>query len=100
MDTLQLVAPDQVGLSAARLDRITKWMQDWGDSGRLPGMTVAIMRKGELAYAHTPGKADVERNKPVPPPTMVPSISMTNPPTPTAAMIVYWERHHPFADPT
>src|SRR2546430_16291438 len=50
-------------LPISRLDRITKWMHDWVDSGRLAGMTVAILRKGELAYAHTHGKADVERNK-------------------------------------
>ncbi len=71
MDTLPLAAPDQVGLSAARLGRITQWMQGWVDSGRLPGMTVAVMRKGELAYAHTCGKADVERNKPMRPDTIV-----------------------------
>ena len=45
MDTLPLVSPDQVGLSAARLDRVRQWMHRWVDSGRLAGMTVAVMRK-------------------------------------------------------
>ena len=35
MDTLPLVAPDQVGLSAARLDRVRHWMKGWVDSGQL-----------------------------------------------------------------
>ena len=83
MDTLPLAAPDQVGLSAARLDRITKWMASWVDSGRLPGMTVAILRKGELAYAHTCGKADVERNKAMRPDTIARIYSMTKPLTST-----------------
>jgi len=99
MDTLPLAAPDQVGLSAARLDRITKWMKDWVDSGRLPGMTVAIMRKGELAYAHTHGKADIERNKPMRPDTIVRIYSMTKPLTSTAIMMLYEEGRFQLDDP-
>jgi len=99
MDTLPLTAPEQVGLSAARLARITQWMQTWVDSGRLPGMTVAIMRKGELAYAHTCGKADVERNKPMRPDTIVRIYSMTKPLTSTAIMMLYEEGHFQLDDP-
>jgi CubicO group peptidase (beta-lactamase class C family) len=99
MDTLPLTTPEQVGLSAARLARITQWMQGWIDSGRLPGMTVAIMRKGELAYAHTCGKADVERNKPMRPDTIVRIYSMTKPLTSTAIMMLYEEGHFQLDDP-
>ena len=45
MDTLPLVAPEQVGLSAQRLDRVRKWMNGWVDSGRLAGMVTAVMRQ-------------------------------------------------------
>ena len=79
MDTLLLVSPEQVGLSAARLARVSKWMKGWVDSGKLPGMTVAVMRKGELAFAETYGKADVERDKPMRPDTIVRIYSMTKP---------------------
>ena len=65
MDTLPLTSPEQVGLSAQRLARISTWMKGWVDSGKLPGMTVCVMRKGQLAFAETCGKADVERNKPI-----------------------------------
>ena len=44
MDTLPLVAPEQVGLSAERLSRISTWMKGWVDSGKLPGLLVAVMR--------------------------------------------------------
>ena len=77
MDTLPLTSPEQVGLSAARLARITSWMKGWVDSGKLPGMVVCVMRKGELAFAETYGKADVERNKPVRPDTIFRIYSMT-----------------------
>jgi len=99
MDTLPLAAPDQVGLSAARLDRITKWMKGWVDGGRLPGMTVAIMRKGELAYAQTYGKSDVERGKPMRPDTIVRIYSMTKPLTSTAIMMLYEEGRFQLDDP-
>ena len=49
MDTLPLVAPEQVGLSAARLDRVRKWMHGWVDSGKLAGMVTCVLRKGERA---------------------------------------------------
>jgi CubicO group peptidase (beta-lactamase class C family) len=99
MDTLTLTAPDQVGLSAARLDRITQWMHHWVDSGKLPGMTVAIMRKGELAYAQTYGKSDVERGKPMRPDTIVRIYSMTKPLTSTAIMMLYEEGRFQLDDP-
>jgi len=91
MDTLPLVSPDQVGLSAARLARISTWMKGWCDSGKLPGLLVAIMRKGELAFAETCGKADIERNKPVRPDTIYRIYSMTKPLTSTAIMMLYEE---------
>jgi CubicO group peptidase (beta-lactamase class C family) len=99
MDTLPLVSPEQVGLSAARLARVSKWMKGWVDSGKLPGMTVAVMRKGELAFAETYGKADVERNKPMRPDTIVRIYSMTKPLTSTAIMMLYEEGRFQLDDP-
>src|SRR6516225_8716032 len=99
MDTLPLVSPEQVGLSAARLDRVRQWMRRWVDSGRLPGLAVCVMRKGELAFAETYGKADVERNKPVRPDTIYRIYSMTKPLTSTAIMMLYEEGRFQLDDP-
>jgi CubicO group peptidase (beta-lactamase class C family) len=99
MDTLPLVAPEQVGLSAARLARVSQWMKGWVDSGRLPGMITCIMRKGELAFAETYGKADVERNKPMRPDTIFRIYSMTKPLTSTAIMMLYEEGRFQLDDP-
>ena len=63
MDTLPVVSPEQVGLSAQRLDRVRKWMHRWVDSGRLAGMVTVVMRRGELAFAETAGLADVKRER-------------------------------------
>ena len=99
MDTLPLVAPEQVGLSATRLDRVRKWMHRWVDSGRLAGMVTVVMRKGELAFAETVGKADVERNRPMRPDTIFRIYSMTKPLTSTAIMMLYEEGHFQLDDP-
>jgi CubicO group peptidase (beta-lactamase class C family) len=99
MDTLPLVSPEQVGLSAARLARVSSWMRGWVDSGRLPGMTVCVMRKGELAFAETYGKADVERGKPQRPDTIFRIYSMTKPLTSTAIMMLYEEGRFQLDDP-
>ena len=99
MDTLPLVAPEQVGLSAQRLDRVRKWMNGWVDSGRLAGMVAVVMRKGELAFAETVGKADVERNKPMRPDTIFRIYSMTKPLTSTAIMMLYEEGRFQLDDP-
>src|SRR6185437_2743018 len=99
MDTLPLVSPEQVGLSAARLARVSEWMKGWVDSGKLPGLLVAVMRRGELAFAETYGKADVERNKPVRPDTIYRIYSMTKPLTSTAIMMLYEEGRFQLDDP-
>jgi CubicO group peptidase (beta-lactamase class C family) len=99
MDTLPLVTPEQVGLSAARLARVSEWMKGWVDSGKLPGLLVAVMRRGELAFAETYGKADVERNKPVRPDTIYRIYSMTKPLTSTAIMMLYEEGRFQLDDP-
>ncbi|SJZ74418.1 CubicO group peptidase, beta-lactamase class C family [Enhydrobacter aerosaccus] len=99
MDTLPLVAPEQVGLSAARLARVSHWMKGWVDSGRLPGMVTCVMRKGELAFAEAYGKADVERGKPMRPDTIFRIYSMTKPLTSTAIMMLYEEGRFQLDDP-
>ncbi|HEY4892613.1 MAG TPA: serine hydrolase domain-containing protein, partial [Reyranella sp.] len=99
MDTLPLVAPEQVGLSAQRLDRVRKWMNGWVDSGRLAGMVAVVMRKGELAFAETYGKADLERNRPMRPDTIFRIYSMTKPLTSTAIMMLYEEGRFQLDDP-
>ena len=99
MDTLPLVTPEQVGLSAARLDRVRKWMHGWVDSGKLAGMVACVMRKGELAFAEVYGKSDVARNKPMRPDTIFRIYSMTKPLTSTAIMMLYEEGRFQLDDP-
>ena len=57
------------------------------------------MRKGELAFAETCGRADVERNKPMRPDTIFRIYSMTKPLTSTAIMMLYEEGRFQLDDP-
>jgi len=99
MDTLPLVTPEQVGLSAARLDRVRTWMHQWVDSGKLPGMVGCVMRKGELAFAEVVGKSDLARDKPMRADTIFRIYSMTKPLTSVAIMMLYEEGRFQLDDP-
>src|SRR4029077_12864137 len=57
-DPLPRAQPEAVGLSSARLARIGQVLNADIERGRLPGMVVAIARKGQLAYYESFGYLD------------------------------------------
>ena len=57
-DTFPQSAPEKVGLSGERLQRIASALKADVEKGRLPGAVVAIARKGKLAYFETVGFLD------------------------------------------
>ena len=93
------VLPEDVGLSTARLARIGEWMRRWVDSGRLPGLLVAVVRGGRLAWCETRGYRDVEARRPAAPDTIYRIYSMTKPVTTAAALMLYEEGRFQLDDP-
>ena len=91
--------PEDVGLSAPRLARITRWMRRWVESGRLPGLLVAIVRDDRLAWFETFGWRDVEAGRAVEPDTIYRIYSMTKPITTVAALMLYEEGRFQLDDP-
>ena len=91
--------PEDVGLSTARLSRIATWMRRWVDSGRLPGMLVAVVRDDRLVWFDTCGWRDVEHARPVEPDTIYRIYSMTKPITTVAALMLYEEGCFQLDDP-
>ena len=73
-------------VSAPHLARITQWMRRWVDSGRLPGLLVAIVRNDRLVWFETCGHRDVETKRAVEPDTLYRIYSMTKPITTVAAL--------------
>lgn len=84
------VDPAEVGFDPARLARIETHFAKYVESGKLPGVHVAVTRGGKLAYETKIGSADVEANKPIADDTIYRIYSMTKPICAVAAMIL-WE---------
>ena len=96
---MKMVAPETVGLSRARLDKLTAWMDDQVASHRLAGLRTMIHRRGECAYFYCTGHIDLEAGRPVTEDTIYRIYSMTKPITAAAAMICYEDGHFQLDDP-
>lgn len=96
---MQIVAPETVGLSGERLNRLHDWMQKQVDSNRLAGLSALVHRSGQTAFFDFVGQMDVEAGKPVAEDTIFRIYSMTKPITAVAAMICYEEGHFQLDDP-
>jgi len=99
MDGIDMTAPENVGLSGERLRRIDGWMRRWVDSGRLPGLSVTVLRRGRVAYQGCYGHADLERGLAMAPDTLVRIYSMTKPLASVALMMLYEDGLFQLDDP-
>ncbi len=80
--------PEEVGLSSARLQRITMGLKNDVEKGAIPGAVVLIMRKGKIAYYEAIGYLDREKNIPMPKDAIFQIASMTKPFTSLAIMML------------
>jgi len=60
---LEHAAPEAVGMSSKRLDRITDRFEQYIEQGQLPGTVTLIARKGKIVYFEALGNSDVEEGK-------------------------------------
>jgi CubicO group peptidase (beta-lactamase class C family) len=91
--------PAEVGLDAARLERLDRRLARWVDDEQLPGFLVTVSRHGRLAHVGKYGRRDVERALPVEDDTRWRIYSMTKPVTSVAAMMLYEEGAFQLGDP-
>ncbi len=99
MDSLPQITAEDVGLSTSRLARIDGWMDQLVASGKLPGVSVAVARRGRLAYTRCTGMADIARATPMAAETIVRIYSMTKPLTSACIMMLYEEGRFQLDDP-
>jgi len=92
-------APEDVGLSASRLENVSRLMEQYVDYGKLSGALTAVVRRDKLVYLETCGMRDVELAKPVEEDTIFRFYSMTKPITTVAAMMLYEEGRFQLDDP-
>lgn len=60
------VAPEEVGMSSERLDRLSLALESYVDEGRLSGAVTIVVRRGKIAYREGIGFRDVEAQAPMP----------------------------------
>ena len=91
---MKIVSPESVGLSSARLSRITRHLEDrYLAPGKIAGCLSLVARRGEVAFIEAQGLMDREREKPMETDTLFRIYSMTKPITAVALMMLYEEGH-------
>jgi CubicO group peptidase (beta-lactamase class C family) len=83
--------PEDVGLSSARLERITSAIQKSVGDKRLAGGVALVARRGKVVYLKAVGDADRDAKKPMRADNIFRICSMTKPITTVAVMILYEE---------
>lgn len=91
------VKPESVGMSTARLERVSGMMQATVDSRKMAGMVVLIARHGKVAYFESFGQADAGR--PMRRDTLFRICSMTKPLVSVAVLQLYEEGRLLLSDP-
>ncbi|MGD9803719.1 MAG: serine hydrolase domain-containing protein [Hyphomicrobiaceae bacterium] len=99
MSAIATVRPEEVGLSAPRLARVSDWMRAQIAAGRTGGIVTLVARHGKTAFLDVAGKADVTRDKVMKADTIVRIYSMTKPLTSVAIMMLYEEGRFQLDDP-
>jgi CubicO group peptidase (beta-lactamase class C family) len=82
-------APEQVGFSAHRLQRIDAVMQRYIDRKRLAGIVTLVARRGSVVQFEKYGYQDLAARKPMALDTIFRIYSMTKPITSVALMMLY-----------
>lgn len=99
MQTERRTDPREVGLCPDRLERIDAWMRRYVEAGKLAGLSVSVLRRGQQAFFRAHGLADIARKKPFAQDTIARIYSMTKPLTSVAVLMLYEEGRFQLDDP-
>ncbi len=91
--------PEAVGMSSARLQRVTDGFKAEVAAGRLPGFVIAVARRGQIVYHEAAGSQDVTTKVPMQKDSIFRIYSMTKPLASLAAMILVEEGKLQLTDP-
>jgi CubicO group peptidase (beta-lactamase class C family) len=62
---LPTAAPEAVGFSSSRLQRLDAVMRDYADRDRVSGLVTVVVRNGKVAELAAYGRRDIEANAPM-----------------------------------
>jgi len=85
------VKPEDVGLSSARLQRITQMIERRIAAGDIAGAVTVVARRGRIAHVSAQGVMDLETTQPMSAATMFRIASMTKPVIGTSIMMLVEE---------
>ena len=92
-------APESVGLSSSRLERLGTAFARRIQAGELAGVATMVARKGHLAHFNLQGMADLEERKPLAEDTISHIYSMMKPITTVALLALLEEGFFQLDDP-
>jgi CubicO group peptidase (beta-lactamase class C family) len=96
---LPTARPGEVGLSAERLDRLSRVIQEYVDQGRVAGVVGLVIRNGKVAYLKPFGKLDLTTGAPMPADGIFRIASQTKAVTSVAVMMLQEEGKFLIDDP-
>ncbi len=94
-----LAAPESVGMSSTRLERLTAIFTKEIEEKQLPGVSIMVARKGRVVYAKAFGVRDPSKPDPMRVDSLFRIYSMTKPIASVAAMILVEEGRLQLSDP-
>lgn len=98
-DEIPTAAPDSVGISPERLQRVTEVGQSMVDAGQVAGIITQISRQGKIIHTDVIGARGVDDPRPLDEDALFRIYSMTKPVTAVAAMMLYEEGKFHLSDP-
>jgi CubicO group peptidase (beta-lactamase class C family) len=96
---LPVATPESVGLSAPRLARLDAALQADIAAGKLPGMVVAIARRGKVVYQKAFGVANLQTREPMRADALFRLYSMTKPIASVGLLTLYEQGKFRLTDP-
>src|SRR5437899_12992502 len=91
--------PESIGLSAARLQRLSDAFKREVDKGTLPGATVLVARKGRIGWFDAIGRQSPAASAPMAHDTIFRIFSMTKPIVSIGIMMLLEDGHFLLSDP-
>ncbi len=98
-DGLPMAAPESVGMSSERLQRIGTGLGRLIDAGHIPGTVSLVARRGKIVHFEAAGLRNVEAGLPMERDTIFRLYSQTKPVTGAAIMMLFEEGHFLMTDP-
>ena len=95
----EAVTAEEVGLCSQRLANINPYLQQYVDDQKIAGCSIAVMRKGKMAFFNTYGHSRTDEDQPMARDTIHRIYSMSKPITSVALLTLFEKGRFQLDDP-